>query len=83
MCPLSVQPTRSSCGDRLSGSRWRPKCGGILRSANCAVKSASDPHKEVILVISFGGHKTSDDFIDFAKNKNYDDFEKNAILLAA
>jgi len=46
-----------------------------LSSANCAVKSAEDPCKQVILVICFGMHKTHDLFINFAENKNYDRFK--------
>src|SRR5271165_4670383 len=73
--PKSVRPTRSSCCGRPSGSRWRPKCEGILRSANFAVKAAQAPCKEVILVISYVRYKSLKLFIDFEKNKDYDGVE--------
>jgi len=42
---------------------------GILRSANCTVKAAAAPHKEVILVISYGGHKSVGNFERFDNYK--------------
>ncbi len=50
-------------------------CGSILRSANYAVKTTHAPFEEVILVISFGRHKSFKVFVEFDINKNYDGVE--------
>jgi hypothetical protein len=52
-----------------------------VRSANSAVKAAQAPLKKVILAISHGGYKPVSDFVEFAKNKNYDGSENTRYLL--
>ena len=52
-----------------------------MRSANSAVKAAQAPLKKVILAIYHGGYKPVSDFVEFEKNKNYDDSENTRYLL--
>jgi hypothetical protein len=79
--PAGVRPTLTSGGDRPSGGSERPKCEGIVRSANSAVKAAQAPLKKVILAISDGRYKPVSDFVEFAKNKNYGNSENTRYLL--
>ena len=79
--PAGVRPTLTSEVIARAEVQSDQKCEGIVRSANSAVKAAQAPLKKVILAISYGGYKPLRDFVEFAKNKNYDDSENTRYLL--